>query len=74
MDYATLTNEQKEFIDDRWTWYHDKTTVPHAAACIAHDYLAATRTRWTARMESRSFAAVFTYLAWQRKIAVVYPE
>jgi hypothetical protein len=67
MNYATLTNEQKEFIAHKWKWYCTRTTVPHAAACIAHDYLCETRTRWNARIESNSFAAVLTFLVWQEK-------
>lgn len=67
MNYATLTNEQKEFIEKEFEFMKDKTTIPHAAACIAHSYLEATKKRWSARTESNAFAAVFTFIGWQLK-------
>ena len=71
LTYATLTNDQKEWIDHEYSWSvrFGKSDACHIAACIAHAYMMNVDNK-SQRAESEAFSAVLTYLVWQKKVKV----
>jgi hypothetical protein len=64
--YATLTNEQKTFIDSEYSWLKGKSDPCHIAACISNKM----QTRGNEYTKSNAFAAVLTYLVWVKHVSV----
>ena len=65
MTYATLTNTQKEAIKKHYNQIKHMSSMSHVAAIIADSMTIGQNQR----NKSNAFAAVYTYIGWQLKVA-----